>query len=99
MKTLVLTTIAVAALGAAMCVPAAEEFPHGNQIVCYDPVNGEPHPNPAECARAAGFNSPGDGAQTFTEMGDPYGISKNGVRVTPADIFRVRCVHGDDPAP
>jgi len=99
MKTLLVTTVALAALGATASA-TAQEFKDfrldGNQIVCYDPINGAPNDSPAACAKAAGFNSPGEGARTFTDMGM---AGHNGKRITPIDIFRQRCVHGDDLPP
>jgi hypothetical protein len=88
MKTLVLTTIAVAALGAAVGAKGAG-------VVCvypYDP-DRTPHENPALCAQFAGtqqepqqeFNGPGQAAQYFSEMG---AVGKNGRNLTPADIMR-----------
>ena len=108
MKTLLVTTVALAALGAT-AFATAQEFasppPNANQIVCYDPLYGNAHSNPAECARFVGknlpedmggpqdFRGPGIAARFFT--GDAQG--KN--RVTPAKIFSERCVHGDDLPP
>jgi hypothetical protein len=89
MKTLFVTTIALAAFAATPLAMAAEY--NGNQVVCFDPVTGTPHENPAACARfvgelvGAGFNGPGQGAQYFTEMGM---VGKNDRSLTPADIMR-----------
>ena len=97
MKTLVVTTVALAALGGA-AMATATEF-DGNQVVCFDPLTGEAHENPAACARyvgetlvdlgqlplGEGFKGPGQGAQYFTEMGM---TGRNGLRLTPADIMR-----------
>ena len=96
MKTLLVTTVALAALGTTAFATAQEFSLNGNQIVCYDPINGAPNDSPAACAKAAGFNSPGEGARTFTDMGM---AGHNGKRITPIDIFRQRCVHGDDLPP
>lgn len=91
MKKLFITAAALAALGAAVSVTGAEFFPNGNQVVCYDPMTGVAHENPAACARFVGglvgeeFKGPGHGGQYFTEMGM---IGKNGKRMTPADIMR-----------
>jgi hypothetical protein len=89
MKTRFITTFALAALVTAPLAIAAEF--NGNQVVCFDPVTGAAHQNPAECARFVGgqvgeeFKGPGQGAQYFTEMGL---VGKNGKRLTPADIMR-----------
>lgn len=105
MKTLFITTVALAAMAAAMSAPATEFEPNGNQIVCYDPLTNSAHQNPAECARFVGDNLPSDmgGPQDFHGPGQAAqffnGDGKGKERLTPADIFRERCRHGDEPPP
>ena len=99
MKTLLIASVALAALGAAGSA-TAQEF-NGNQVVCFAPKDGTQHGNPAECARHVGkvlspddplFDGPGQAAQFFTEVytatGEIGDYAKNGHTLTPADIMR-----------
>jgi hypothetical protein len=92
MKSRAFITAAFIGLGVAIAGPAMAYDPMmANDIVCFDPVEGMPHDNPAECAQFVGFNGPGLGGQFFTANPDEAKakglVSRNGQRFTPADIM------------
>jgi hypothetical protein len=104
MKTLRVISFALIVLGAAPPVIAAG-------VVCTAP-DGTEHENPALCAQRAGeifgqpFKAPGQATKWFTDnlLPDPEyaDMSRNGERITPADIMRGAKRTGgacDTPAP